>query len=110
MRVEIVRLTVAQFAIAQHGFDQVTEAAWSRSADVANRQLDRLEAFAAEVRSRGTFTEEDLARAVSFANEGRAMYENERMPSLQALGATEAQRALGATDHCPDCVAWAALG
>ena len=110
MQLEIANMAAAQTALARGGFASMDAAAWQRAVDVANRQLTYFDNFAAQVQSTGIFGQRELNRAAMYADAGRSTYENERVTSQKGMGATEAQRVLGAADSCVDCLAWESLG
>ena len=110
MQIEIANMAAAQTALAHGGFASMDAAAWQRAVDVANNQLAYFDNFAAQVVPPAPFGQRELNRAAMYADAGRATYENERMTTQKGMGATEAQRVLGASDSCPDCIAWEALG
>src|SRR5690606_21626329 len=51
-----------------------------------------------------------LSRSNSYSDAGRSTFQNEQILYREEGGHDQAKRILADVEHCPDCIAWAALG
>jgi len=107
-QIKLVHTTAA--AGAQGGWLQMSQADWGYTGNLLKNQYGFLDNFAAEVASgqqplNGRF----VRRAGMYGDAGRGSYESMRGRLHRDAGFTEAQRVLGAADHCVDCVDWAGV-
>lgn len=110
-------LNGAESALGRGGIDQMTPRDWEKAGDKVFDQYGYSRAFAEDVAGGryGVVGQElkqgVLQRAESYANAGRATYENTRVDNAKdKLNHTKARRILGDADSCPDCIAAAADG
>jgi hypothetical protein len=119
-------LHLGEYALAHGGIDQVTD--WSGAEAIIAEQWSGNEDFAGlrglfEDIEKGRYGVNQLGRPVygggpsfqarlnAYSDAGRLTFENERLAArLEAGELLEAKAVTGASDHCPECMARAALG
>lgn len=106
----ISRQILAQKALARGGWNELRPSDLQSASTQAATQFQYLEGFLSDIASGKLTNKQIAARAVSYADAGREVYENERTAVHAEAGYGLACRLLGALDHCSDCVEWAALG
>jgi hypothetical protein len=87
---------------------------WARQQVEIRREFGWLRRFRQEIEY-GLWDEESQlgrirARAQMYANAGRRTYQQVQEREAKRSGLTEKRRVLSSAEHCPDCMAQAALG
>jgi hypothetical protein len=102
----------ASSAAANGGWAQMSQSDWGFVGQEIRVQYDYLRNFAEQIASgEQQLNGQVLVRANMYGDAGRGSFEamRTRYEKLNN-GMTEARRVLGAADHCPDCLAYAADG
>lgn len=121
MQVYTKMLSGAETALARGGWDQMRQKDWDRAGEIALEQWEGkpgkfpgLRKFSEDIvdgrYGEGILSDAFANRANMYADIGHALYVNARMENHIEQKYVLASRELGAADHCPDCVEWAALG
>jgi hypothetical protein len=110
----IKSLHTANAALARGGWSQMRPADYEKVADTVATQYEfwqqRMKDAERGLYGKNFERRSFLAHVYQYADAGRSTYENTRLQVMKEGGAIEARRIRGATDGCPSCVEWAALG
>lgn len=102
----------ASAASANGGWAQMSQSDWGFAGQRIREQYNYLRNFADQIASgEQALNGQILVRANMYGDAGRSTFEAVRTRyEKQNNGMTEARRILGAADHCPDCLEYAAEG
>jgi hypothetical protein len=109
-REEIKREYIRQYLLGIGGRQQMTAADWGSIGGMLREQYGHLPGFVDAIASGELSEAQIMARARMYINSAREAYERAHARNAEALGMTEESWNLGAAEHCPDCLAFAAMG
>ncbi|HMN12579.1 MAG TPA: hypothetical protein PKD55_09675 [Bellilinea sp.] len=99
---------VASAVAARGGWAQMTQSDWGAVGAETKRQYEYLRRFAGEIASgKQPLNGRLVVRAELYGEAGIGAFEQMRR---RVMGARFERRVLGAAEHCPDCIRFAALG
>ncbi len=109
-RQELKEEYIRQYLLGIGGRTQMTPADWGSIGGMLKEQYGHLDGFVDDLRG-GELSEEQIrARAEMYVNSAREAYETAHSRNAEKLGLTEESWSLGASEHCDDCLAYAAQG
>lgn len=83
---------------------------WRRVAGQIQQELTYLRTFAIAVAAGGLTAAQIAARSALYSNHAQVSYWSALDAGQKQRGFTQERRVLGAAEHCPDCVGYAAQG
>ncbi len=111
MRQAVLMAHGAAGVLASGGFASITEAEWGVLEKIVGQQMALLDRFKAQILSgQQPLDGRLLVRARMYVDAARGTHEEIRRGLFAQRGYKEERRVLGVAEHCPDCLAYAALG
>lgn len=111
MMEQIKMSQIASMVSANGGWAQMTPSDWGFAGSQIKPQYEYLQNFANQIESgEQALDGRLLMRADMYGDAARSSFEETRRRSEQANGMNFERRVLGAADHCPDCLEYAAEG
>lgn len=102
---------LASMAAANGGWAQLTASHYGRVGAEMKKQLGYLDRFARQIETGEQKQDGTLVRrAKLYAHAGRSLYHKEEGRIQKDQGKTRERNVLGASDHCPGCLAQTARG
>ncbi len=110
MRKDIKDLHIVAATAGKGGREMMTKADWGRTGGRLKQQYAYIDSFAWELASGDVSDAKAIQRARMYSGTSKTAYGDGRTAAAMEMGFTEERRVLNPAEHCPDCIAYAALG
>lgn len=101
---------IRQYLTGIGGREQMTKSDWGKVGAMLKEQYKYLNGFAKDVAEKNLTPEQVAMRAGMYFNSAREAFEKANAKVQKAQQRDEVAWMLGASEHCEDCLAFAALG